>query len=101
MSEHEEELTENLTWRLTLIWRIKEGTKWINDKTFQLQTWISIFCITFVFGVGPGMVLSSDWKLNTFLVEKGVHTMWSMGILHASICMLPHVLLPIYRRVGQ
>ena len=66
-------------------------------KPFQFSNLISIFCVTFVFGVGPGMVLSRDWKLNTFLVEKGVRTrrgVWAFCTLYLYVasCSPPRIL---------
>lgn len=53
------------------IWRIKEGTEWVSDKPFQFSNLVSVFCITFVFGVDPAIVLSNDWTLSTFPAVKG------------------------------
>lgn len=52
------------------IWRIKEGTKWINDNPSQVSNLVSIVCITFVFGIDPGIVFSNKWGWRTFLVVK-------------------------------
>ena len=75
MSEHEEELDREFDLETgTLFGGLKKVQSGSMIKPFQFSNLISIFCVTFVFGVGPGMVLSRDWKLNTFLVEKGVRT---------------------------
>ena len=89
MSEHEEELDREFDLETsTLFGGLKKVRSGPMIKPFQFSNLISIFCITFVFGVGPGMVLSSDWKLNTFVVEKAVSTprgVWAFHMLYVYV----------------
>ena len=60
-----------------------------------------MFCITFVFGVDPVIVLSNDWTLSTFPAVKGASVPCRERHSPCFIFISSHVLLSKYERCGS